>query len=61
VRRFLERLLGLDRRWIFLFVLLSVAVPIIVPIGLPIFSGSLSSGSAPSATARRTSPAGVAS
>jgi len=36
VRRFLERLLGLDRRWIFLFVLLSVAVPIIVPIGLPV-------------------------
>jgi hypothetical protein len=36
VRRFLERLLGLDRRWIFLFVLLSVAIPIIVPIGLPV-------------------------
>jgi hypothetical protein len=36
VQRFLERLLGLDRRWIFLFVLLSVAIPIIVPIGLPV-------------------------
>lgn len=33
---FFERLLNLDRRWIFLFVLLSVATPIIVPIGLPV-------------------------
>ena len=31
-----ERLLHLDRRWIFLFVLLSVVAPILVPIGLPV-------------------------
>lgn len=34
--RFLEWLLKLDRRWIFLFVLVSVATPIIFPIGLPV-------------------------
>ena len=33
---FFERLLHLDRRWIFLFVLVSVAVPIFFPIGLPV-------------------------
>jgi hypothetical protein len=32
----LKRLLELDRRWIFLFVLVSVATPIVVPIGLPV-------------------------
>ncbi len=32
----LQRLLNLDRRWIFLFVLASVATPIIIPIGLPV-------------------------
>lgn len=31
-----ERLLKVDRRWIFLFVGLSVALPILVPLGLPI-------------------------
>ena len=36
MRAFLERLLRLDRRWIFLFVLLSVAIPIVVPLGLPV-------------------------
>ena len=36
MRAFLERLLRLDRRWIFLFVLLSVAVPIVLPLGLPV-------------------------
>lgn len=34
--RFLLWLLKLDRRWIFLFVLVSVATPIILPIGLPV-------------------------
>ncbi|MBI4364005.1 MAG: hypothetical protein HY568_01115 [Candidatus Latescibacteria bacterium] len=33
---FVEKLLGLDRRWIFLLVLLSVATPIVFPIGLPV-------------------------
>lgn len=32
----LQRLLNLDRRWIFLFVLVSVATPIVIPIGLPV-------------------------
>ncbi len=32
----LERLLRLDRRWIFLLVLVSVAMPIVHPIGLPV-------------------------
>ena len=36
MRGFLERLLRMDRRWIFLFVLLSVAIPIVVPLGLPV-------------------------
>ena len=34
--RFLDRMLNLDRRWIFLFVLVSVVTPIVVPIGLPV-------------------------
>lgn len=33
---FIDRMLTLDRRWIFLFVLFSVATPIIFPIGLPV-------------------------
>ena len=33
---FLDRLLRIDRRWIFLFVALSVTIPILVPLGLPI-------------------------
>ncbi len=33
---FVDRMLTLDRRWIFLFVLVSVATPIILPIGLPV-------------------------
>ncbi len=32
----IERMLQLDRRWIFLLTLLSVTIPIIVPIGLPV-------------------------
>ncbi|HEU4334418.1 MAG TPA: hypothetical protein VFT32_07985 [Candidatus Eisenbacteria bacterium] len=36
----LKRLLNLDRRWIFLFVLISVAGPIIIPIGLPVTTTS---------------------
>jgi hypothetical protein len=32
----LDRLLRIDRRWIFLFVGLSVAIPILKPLGLPI-------------------------
>ena len=31
-----ERLLNLDRRWLFLLVLLGVAIPIVFPIGLPV-------------------------
>lgn len=31
-----DRLLGVDRRWIFLFVVLAVTVPILVPLGLPV-------------------------
>ena len=33
---FVEKLLSLDRRWIFLVVLLSAATPIVFPIGLPV-------------------------
>jgi len=33
---FLNRLLTLDRRWIFLIVFLSIAGPIVIPIGLPV-------------------------
>ena len=33
---FAERLLSLDRRWLFLLVLLGVATPIVLPIGLPV-------------------------
>jgi hypothetical protein len=36
VTRLLLWLLKLDRRWIFLFVLVSVATPIVFPIGLPV-------------------------
>jgi hypothetical protein len=36
VASFVDRMLGLDRRWIFLLVFLSVATPIILPIGLPV-------------------------
>ena len=32
----LDRILGVDRRWIFLFVVLAVTVPILVPLGLPV-------------------------
>jgi len=31
-----QKLLGLDRRWLFLLVFLGVATPIILPIGLPV-------------------------
>ncbi|TMQ57261.1 MAG: hypothetical protein E6K76_10985 [Candidatus Eisenbacteria bacterium] len=31
-----DKLLGLDRRWIFLFVLICVGTPIVLPIGLPV-------------------------
>jgi len=31
-----DRLLAVDRRWIFLFVVLAVTVPILVPLGLPV-------------------------
>ena len=33
---FAQRLLGLDRRWLFLLVFLGVATPIILPMGLPV-------------------------
>ena len=33
---FFDRIVNLDRRWIFLIVLLSVATPIVIPIGLPV-------------------------
>jgi hypothetical protein len=33
---FVDKLLALDRRWLFLLVLLGVAIPIIHPIGLPV-------------------------
>jgi hypothetical protein len=36
----LDKLLKIDRRWIFLFVGLSVIVPILVPLGLPISTTS---------------------
>lgn len=32
----IDRLLTVDRRWIFLFVLLAVTVPILIPLGLPV-------------------------
>lgn len=35
----LDRLLALDRRWIFLAVGLAVAIPILVPIGFPVKAG----------------------
>ena len=31
-----DRLLAIDRRWIFLFVLLAVTIPILLPLGLPV-------------------------
>jgi hypothetical protein len=37
---FLDRLLKIDRRWIFFFVALSVTIPILVPLGLPISTTS---------------------
>jgi hypothetical protein len=40
VRRLLERLLAMDRRWIYLLVLVSVTIPIVVPIGLPVTTTS---------------------
>ncbi|HEY6572487.1 MAG TPA: hypothetical protein VI198_04140 [Candidatus Eisenbacteria bacterium] len=40
MQAFLQRLLALDRRWIFLLVLISVMTPIIVPIGLPVTTTS---------------------
>jgi len=36
----LDKLLKIDRRWIFFFVALSVTVPILVPLGLPISTTS---------------------
>jgi hypothetical protein len=36
VAGFYDKLLNLDRRWIFLLVLVGVTVPIIIPIGLPV-------------------------
>jgi hypothetical protein len=33
---FVDKLLGIDRRWLFLLVFLGVALPIIMPIGLPV-------------------------
>jgi hypothetical protein len=36
VAGFVDKLLSLDRRWLFLLVLVSVATPIILPIGLPV-------------------------
>ena len=36
MNRFFDFLLGLDRRWIYLFVLVSLITPIVVPIGLPV-------------------------
>jgi hypothetical protein len=36
---FLNRLLALDRRWLFIAVGLSVAIPILVPIGFPVKAG----------------------
>lgn len=38
--RFFDFLLGLDRRWIYLFVLVSLITPIVVPIGLPVTTTS---------------------
>lgn len=36
MKRFFHWLLALDRRWIYLFVLVSLITPIVVPIGLPV-------------------------
>src|SRR5258705_2949219 len=36
----LDRLFNVDRRWIFLFVVLAVMVPILVPLGLPVTTTS---------------------
>jgi len=36
VAKLLERMLHLDRRWIFLLVFLCVILPIVIPIGLPV-------------------------
>lgn len=36
MKRFLAGLLALDRRWVFLLVALSVTIPIVYPIGLPV-------------------------
>lgn len=36
MQRFFHWLLALDRRWIYLFVLVSLITPIVVPIGLPV-------------------------
>jgi hypothetical protein len=40
VQRFFRWLLALDRRWIYLFVLVSLITPIVVPIGLPVTTTS---------------------
>jgi hypothetical protein len=40
VHRFFHWLLALDRRWIYLFVLVSLITPIVVPIGLPVSTTS---------------------
>src|SRR6478672_8867837 len=36
MQRFFHWMLALDRRWIYLFVLVSLITPIVVPIGLPV-------------------------
>ena len=33
---FLERLMSIDRRWLYLAVAIAVAVPVLKPIGLPV-------------------------
>lgn len=40
MHRFFHWLLALDRRWIYLFVLVSLITPIVVPIGLPVSTTS---------------------
>lgn len=40
MNRFFRWLLALDRRWIYLFVLVSLITPIVVPIGLPVTTTS---------------------
>jgi len=40
MRGFFQWLLALDRRWIYLFVLVSLITPIVVPIGLPVTTTS---------------------